>query len=133
MTTEDLKNIKKMQQAIRYWQRELREIRSQSYVRSPQLTGMPGAHNGADQVSQRALQAAEIEARILRIQKQLEQELRAVMAWIEDIDDPVVQVIIYARFVKGKSWTGVAREVGGDNTPDSVRMMFSRFVRSVRF
>lgn len=50
------------------------------------------------------------------------------MEWIQSIDDPMVQVIMHARYIKCKSWVAVAREIGGDNTADSVRKMHTRYL-----
>ena len=58
-------------------------------------------------------------------------ELEALRVEVEEIlsgvADPVVRVILRARFVKGLSWAAVANYMGGGNTDNSVRMMAKRF------
>ncbi len=43
--------------------------------------------------------------------------------------DKVVAAMMYQRFIKLKSWYGVAQEVGGYNTADSCRMAVFRYTK----
>ena len=48
---------------------------------------------------------------------------------ISSISDPLVRQIVVLRVVDGRSWRDIAQIVGGDNSEDSVRMMFNRSVK----
>ena len=128
MTIEELKNYKKLQQAVRYWQKELLEHAAQSYVNSPQLTGQPSGSSIADPTGRRAMATAAIVERIRRLQEEEHREMQRIMDWIEGIDDPMVQAIMYARYIKGYSWTTVAMKLGGGNTASGVRQIHSRYL-----
>lgn len=45
------------------------------------------------------------------------------------ISDPFTRQIFIERIINCKTWTAVAVAVGGDNTPDSVRMAFRRYLK----
>ena len=128
MTIDELKNFRKLTYAIRYWRRELEEMQRASYTRSPQLTGLPGSGDLSDPTSERALREGKIMERIARLERQQSQEAEAVMEWIHSIEDPMVQVIMHARYIRNKSWTAVAAAVGGRNTDQNVRQIHHRYL-----
>ena len=128
MTAEELKDFRKLRFTIRYWEEQLAEARKKSFTKSPQLTGLPGSGELSDPTAQRALAEEKITSKIERRVQQQKQEVERVMDWIQSIDDPMIQAIMHARYIKGKSWTEVAYSVGGNNTPDSVRMLHNRYL-----
>ncbi len=65
-----------------------------------------------------------------RLQRRVDDlmDLRAeILAFVEGIDDSLLRQIIVLRHVNGLSWRQVAREVGGGNTADGVRMLHDRY------
>lgn len=128
MTIDELKNFRKLTFTIRYWKNELGELRKKSFVRSPEITGMPRGSNTPDPTADRAISETKIMSRIERLVAEQEEESERIMDWIQTIEDPMIQTIMHARYIKGKSWTAVAYSVGGNNTPDSVRMLHNRYL-----
>lgn len=128
MTIDELKNFRKLTFTIRYWKNELGEMRKKSFVRSPEITGMPRGSNTPDPTAERAISETKIMGRIERLVAEQEEESERIMDWIQTIEDPMIQTIMHARYIKGKSWTAVAYSVGGNNTPDSVRMLHNRYL-----
>ena len=60
-------------------------------------------------------------------------DLRAeIFEWVESIEDSLLRQIIILRHVNGLGWRQVAREVGGGNTADSVRIMHDRYLKGVK-
>lgn len=55
-------------------------------------------------------------------------ELRKLYNFVADIKDPVVKQIIISRYIEGLSWTATAMKAGGNNTPDTCRMILSRYL-----
>lgn len=51
-----------------------------------------------------------------------------VLDFIESIEDSHMRMIITYRFIENYSWNKVADAIGGENTEDSVRMAFNRFM-----
>lgn len=128
MTIEELKNYRKLTYTIRYWKNELELLRKESYVRSPSLSGMPGSGDIKDPTGDRALKESKVMERIERLYEEQQRERDRIMDWIETIDDPLVQAIMHARYIRQKSWAAVAHLIGGNNTPDSVRMAHNRYL-----
>jgi len=128
VTIEELKNFRKLTYTIRYWQREYEDLQRGSYTRSPGLNGMPGSGELSDPTSDRAIREAKMLQRIQRLLAEQEKEAERIMEWIETIDDPLVQAIMHARYIKNKSWAAVAHAVGGGNTPDAVRQIHKRYL-----
>lgn len=49
--------------------------------------------------------------------------------YISTVDDSIVRLIITYRVLDNMSWCEVASKVGGNNTEDSVRKMYERYVK----
>ena len=128
MTIDELKNYRKLTYSIRYWKRELEAMRKESFTRSPQLTGMPGSGELSDPTASRAMKEAKLMERIERMIHEQQREAERIMEWIQTIEDPLVQAIMHARYIKGKSWTAVAYAIGGDNTSENVRQIHYRYL-----
>ena len=128
MTADELKNYRKLVYSIRYWKRELEAMRKESFTRSPQLTGMPGSGELSDPTASRAMKEAKLMERIERMLQEQQREAERIMEWIQTIEDPLVQAIMHARYIRGKSWTAVAYAIGGDNTSENVRQIHYRYL-----
>lgn len=128
MNIDELKNYRKLLFTIRYWKRELEDLKKGSYTRSPGLTGMPGTGELSDPTADRAMKEEKMMARIQRLVTEQEREAERIMEWIETIEDPLIRVIMHARYIKGRSWTAIAMAIGGGNTPDGIRMMHNRYL-----
>ncbi len=48
--------------------------------------------------------------------------------YIENVDDCLVRIILFERYIKCRTWTAVANAVGGGNSPDGVRKIAERFL-----
>lgn len=131
MTIDELKNYRKLTFTIRYWKNELSEMRRKSLVRSPEITGMPMGSNTPDPTAERAIAEAKIINRIERLVAEQEAETERILAWIQGIEDPMIQVIMHSRYIRGKSWAAVAYTVGGGNSPESVRKMHTRYLSAL--
>lgn len=59
----------------------------------------------------------------------LRAERAEVERFIGDIEDNQTRDMFYYRYIKGHTLAKTAVEIGGDNTPDSVRMRINRYLR----
>lgn len=128
MTAEELKDFRKLRFTIRYWEEQLAEAKKKSFTRSPQLTGLPGSGELSDPTAQRALAEERIVSRIERLVEQQKREAEKIMEWIQGIEDPMIQVIMHARYIRGLSWTAVAHRIGGGNTAENIRQVHWRYL-----
>lgn len=65
---------------------------------------------------------------IERCMKKSIQEYKKLILYISNIDDSMIRQIIFLRFIQGHTWVQVAAEIGGGNSPDSIRMMVKRYL-----
>ncbi len=69
--------------------------------------------------------AAELDRKI----KRLEIQQARIEKFISGIDDPLVRRAMVAKYIEGRSWSGVARKLGGNNTEEGVRKICERWIR----
>lgn len=128
MTKKELKELYYLNREIEKLSKDLEEVKSCSYVRSSQITGLPCGNDKSDSVGNMAVKIAELE-RLIKLRKEesilkYEQLLR----YINDIDDAYIGLIISYRYINGFNWLQVANHIGGIHTSDSVRMAHDRFL-----
>ncbi len=127
MTKFELEQIYYLNRELKMWENELSMLKAKSLVGSP----FPNASHGSivvDKVAQHTEHKVELE-NIIQAKCDEIQELRdKVVAYITTIPDSLTRMIVFYRCVSFYGWRRVAYEVGGDNTPDGVRMIYNRFV-----
>ena len=71
----------------------------------------------------------------LELTQKIEEHLQDITAledklieYILDIPDSQLRNVIYMRSVEGHKWSVIASNIGGNNTEDSVRKMYKRFI-----
>jgi hypothetical protein len=67
-------------------------------------------------------------ATLSELELELLETVNSVEEYIKSIEDSHMRRIITLRVIDGLSWNGVADRMGGNNTEDSVRKAFDRFV-----
>lgn len=67
-------------------------------------------------------------ATLASLEMELLETLNQVEEFIARVDDSRMRRIITLRFVDNLSWNKVADRIGGNNTEDSVRKAFTRFM-----
>ena len=126
MTKSELEQIYYLNRELKLWETELERVRYKSLVGSP----LPGNSHGSgvsDKVADRAERIIELENRIIAKRDEIQRLRDEAVAYIESIQDSLTRQIIYYRCVSLMSWRGVAYEVGGYNTAESVRKIYDRF------
>ncbi len=130
MTKTELEQIYCLNRELKMWESELEKIRANSLVASP----LPNATHGSvisDKIAQRAEREIELE-NIIQTKRDEIQELRnKAVAYITTIPDSLTRMIVYYRCVSLFGWRRVAYEIGGNNTPDGVRMIYNRFMARI--
>lgn len=67
-------------------------------------------------------------ATLASLEMELLETLNQVEEFIAGVDDSRIRRIITLRFIDNLSWNKVADRIGGNNTEDSVRKAFTRFM-----
>lgn len=64
-------------------------------------------------------------------QEMLAESLVRAAKHIEGIEDGTIKAIVTYRIINGDSWRVVARKIGGGNSEENVRQIFSRYLRTL--
>lgn len=130
MTKAELEQIYYLNRELKLWETELERVRCKSLVGSP----LPGNSHGSgvsDKVADRAERIIELENRIIAKRDEIQRLRDEAVEYIYGIPDSLTRQIIYYRCVSLMSWRRVAYEVGGNNSPDGVRMIYNRFMNKL--
>ena len=130
VTKSELEQIYYLNRELKMWETELERVRCKSLVGSP----LPGNSHGSgvsDKVADRAERIIELENRIIAKRDEIQRLRDEAVEYIYSIPDSLTRQIIYYRCVSLMSWRRVAYEVGGNNTPDGVRMIYNRFMDKI--
>lgn len=130
MTKTDLEQIYYLNRELRLLETELERLRGESLVQSP----LPSTSHGsgiADKVAQRGNRIADLEQLISEKREEIQRQRNRAVEYIYSIPDSLTRQIVYYRCVSLFSWRRVAYEVGGYNTAESVRKIYTRFFRKL--
>lgn len=127
MIREELEQIYYLHRELRMWEQELERLRGRSLVQSPQLNASHGSDT-SDKVGALAEKRVDLERLISANREEIQQQRDKAVVYIYGIPDSLTRQIVYYRCVSLFSWRRVAYEVGGNNTEDGVRKIYSRFM-----
>ncbi len=130
MTKKDLEQVYYLDRELKMWEGELNRLRSQSFVGSPSFCAVRG-EGIYDKVGERAQKIIDLETRINAKREEIQNTLDEIVRFVADIPDSLTRMIVYDHCVKLMSWTRVAIEVGGNNTDESVRKIYARFMKNL--
>ena len=130
MTKPELEQIYYLNRELKMWETELERVRCKSLVGSPLPSNSHGS-GVSDKVADRAERIIELENRIIAKRDEIQRLRDEAVEYIYGIPDSLTRQIIYYRCVSLMSWRRVAYEVGGNNTPDGVRMIYNRFMERI--
>ncbi len=148
MTLKELNNLRYIDGEIRMIEERIAELYTQAeratpnvttYIHTDPKTGkketcvLPlsgGAGTGHSRIES-AVEAIEKEKQLLEsIRAKRQQEKQKLLEFIKTIPDSQTRQIFTYRFVDTLTWGQVARNIGGGNTSDSVRMQVMRFLEN---
>lgn len=69
-------------------------------------------------------------AKLSDMELELLEKVNMVEEYISSLSDSHIRRIISLRVVEGLSWNKIAIKMGGNNTEDSVRMCYNRFIEN---
>ena len=126
MTRKELEQIYYLNKELHMWERELERQRGKSLIQSP----MPSAVHGSgvsDKVGSLAEKRVDLERLVQDKQAEIQRLKDKAVEYINTIPDSLTRQIIYYRCVSLFGWRKIAFTVGGGNTEESVRKVYTRF------
>ena len=130
MTRDELEQIYYLNRELRVLERELERICGQSLIQSPQPFSTHGS-GVSDKVGRLAQKRVDLEQLIRDKKAEIQHQRDKALEYIYNIPDSLTRQVVYYRCVSLFSWKRVAYEVGGNNTPDGVRMLYNRFMDKI--
>lgn len=132
MTLQELSQLYWLNREVEKEHARLDELRRLAQAPTgSKLTGMPRAPRSADSKTERMVaEIVDLEAILCAKQLQCIHERARLERWINDIPDSQTRMIFRLRFVNGLTWDQVAYNVGGGNSPDSVKKRCYRYLRA---
>ncbi len=92
------------------------------------MTGLPNGNGISDKIANYATEIADLKSLLDLNLKKCFYELNRLDRFIQSIDDPLLRQIITYRFINGYSWAKISYTIGGNNTPDGLRIKMMRFL-----
>lgn len=129
MTKEELSRYYYLDKELRHNYNKIIELETQLTHITQVLSDMPKCRAGNDKREEILDELTKIKQLYLDKVAVAEQEKNKILKYINGINDPLVRLIIHYRYIDLFSWSKVAFLVGGNNTPDSVRMLSERYIR----
>lgn len=126
MTKSELEQIYYLNRELKMWEDELVRLRVRSLVASP-LPSTSHSTGISDKVAQRTEREMELEGRIQAKKDEIQDLRDRAVSYILTVQDSLMRQILFYYCVSLFGWKRVAYEIGGNNTPDGVRMMYNRF------
>ncbi len=126
MTKSELEQIYYLNRELKMWEDELARLKARSLVASP-LPGTSHSTGISDKVAQRTEREMELESRIQAKKDEIQDLRDRAVSYILTVQDSLMRQILFYYCVSLFGWKRVAYEIGGNNTPDGVRMMYNRF------
>lgn len=130
MTYEKIKQLRTLKKMIRINEERLEELEARLAPGIGKVTGMPRAGTSQNMIEELVPKIIELKGLIHHYTMEyydLEIEIESFIATVSDIVD---RLILILRFLRGCSWRKVATEIGGGNTPDSVRKRAFRILKN---
>ncbi len=131
LTLKSLNELRNMQYHIRRLKRRIAEIESGALPQSPKTDGIPQGRSNISKTERTVEKSERYKAVLQRIKEDYERRVREVETEIYSLDDEFIKAILISRFADAHSWRQVARDIGGNNTADSVRMACMRFFQKL--
>ena len=133
MTKNQLNNIYYLQVELNAWQERLKELNADIALAPKVYDGMPHSQTNTitSPTEEKAIKMAELSTKIAERIKEIEQAKLDMELLIADMDDPILKLAIFYHCINLDSWNDTAAKIGGTQTPESVRKMYSRFTQTL--
>lgn len=128
MTKKELSQLYYLKKEIRQLEQRINELETAATNCTVKITGLPSGRGISDKIGNYAARIADLKSLLDLNLKKCFYELNRLDRYIESVDDPLLRQIMTYRFINGYSWSKIAYMIGGNNTPDGLRIKMMRFL-----
>ncbi len=129
MTKKELSQLYYLKKEIKEQQRRLKELEILATNCTANVTGLPNGNGVSDKIANYATEIADLKSLLDLNLKKCFYELNRLDRFIQSIDDPLLRQTVLYRFEKNMSWSQIARMLGGNNKPESIRKKLYRYLK----
>lgn len=122
MTNKQLSRLRDLKKEIKMYQERLVELQSLSEVKSSVLTGMPVSKSVSDKIGYSVI-------KIINTKNTLTKLCEEITEYIENVDDPIIRMILTYRYINNFSWEKTAFKIGGGNRASGLKKRLYRYFR----
>ncbi len=129
MTKKELSQLYYLKKEIKEQQRRLKELEILATNCTVKVTGLPNGDGVSDKIANYATEIADLKSLLDLNLKKCFYELNRLDRFIQSIDDAFIRQTVLYRFEKNMSWSQIARTLGGNNKPESIRKKLYRYLK----
>ena len=127
LTLKALKELRDMRFHIIRLKRRIAEIESAALPQSPKTDSITGGTSNGSKTERTVERADEHKMKLAELKADYEKRVKEIETEIYALDDEFIKAVLLSRFADAHSWRQVAKDVGGNNTENGVRMACVRF------
>lgn len=133
ITRENLSRIYYLSKELEMWKRRLEELEADIPPNSKPNDGMPHANTNEvkSPTEDKAVKLVELSERIREQILRIEAAKLEMEVMILKLEDPILKQAIEYHCIKLMSWKDTAAHIGGNQTPEGLRQMYSRFFKTL--
>lgn len=129
MTKKELSQLCYLKKEIRQLEQRINELETVATDCTAKITGLPHGTGINDKIANYAAQIADLKSLLDLNLKKCFYELNRLDRYIQSVDDPLLRQIMTYRFINCYSWSKISYAIGGNNTPDGLRIKMMRFLK----
>ncbi len=122
MTTRQLMVLRDLKKKIKIYQERLTELQASAKVKSHIITGAPLPKGISDKIGHSVIKIMHTKDILLKLCEKLTN-------YIENIDDPVIRMILTCRYINDLSWQKTAFKIGNENKANSLKKRLYRYFK----
>lgn len=122
MTNKQLSQLHYLKKEIKMHQKRLTELNALAEIKSSAITGMPMSKSISDRIGYSVI-------KIISIKDALSKLCEELTDYIENVDDPIIRMILTYRYVNNFSWEKTASKIGGRNRVSGLKKRLYRYFR----
>ncbi len=128
MTVKDLEQLYYLEKMIQHENKRLDELRASVDLHSPGFSDMPKAPGARDKLGEVVPEIVDQEEEIKHSLLEYEETKQKLLHFIRHVPNTRIRLIMMLRYIDKKTWQGVADELGGKETENSVKKTVYRYL-----
>ncbi|GHU76229.1 hypothetical protein AGMMS49992_21520 [Clostridia bacterium] len=130
MTKEEMSQLYHLNKELEEQRRRSAQLESLVTSGTGRITGMPHSGKTSDMVATCAVEIADLSECIDINTRRCFQELNRLSNFINNVTDSEMRRMLSFRYISGLSWNQVVISMGGNKSPNTLRMAVERFLES---